>query len=83
MCVKVETRGGLWGIFPVHRDFVRPFPMPAARRPLLRHPEDARSLAFVALYGVLATTGWLFAPKSTPVLVAWVAVTAVSSGSSP
>ena len=38
-----------------------------------------RSIAFVALYGVLATTGWLFTPKSTPVLVLWVSVTAVTS----
>jgi fatty acid desaturase len=38
-----------------------------------------RSIAFVALYGVLAITGWLFTPKSVPLLVAWVTVTAVSS----
>jgi fatty acid desaturase len=49
------------------------------RAPLLRHPEDLRSLAFVALYGALATTGWLFAPRTLPVLVPWVAATALSS----
>jgi fatty acid desaturase len=36
-------------------------------------------MAFVALYGVLATTGWFFTPKSTPLLVLWVATTALSS----
>jgi len=49
------------------------------RRAFLRHPEDLRSIAFVALYGVLATTGWLFAPPALAVLVPWVALTAVSS----
>lgn len=34
---------------------------------------------FVALYGVLATTGWFFAPRAPVVLVPWVALTAVSS----
>jgi len=53
--------------------------MPKPRSGLLRHPEDLRSIAFVALYGVLATTGWLFTPTSTPLLVAWVTVTAVVS----
>jgi len=48
-------------------------------RPLLRHPEDLRSMIFVAMYGVLATTGWVVMPKSLAVLVPWVAVTAVSS----
>jgi fatty acid desaturase len=53
--------------------------MPRPREGLLRHREDRRSIAFVALYGVLATTGWLFTPKSTPLLALWVAVTALSS----
>jgi len=53
--------------------------MPHPPTSVLRHPEDRRSLAFVALYGVLATTGWLFTPKSVPLLVLWVAATAVSS----
>jgi fatty acid desaturase len=57
----------------------RVYAMPTLDRKLLRHPEDARSIAFVALYGVLATTGWLFAPMRPAVLIPWVAVTAVSS----
>ncbi len=52
--------------------------MPNERTPLLRHPEDLRSIAFVAAYGVLATAGWRVAPHG-PLLVAWVAVTALSS----
>jgi len=46
---------------------------------LLRHPEDLRSIAFVALYAVLAITGWRFAPSHGPVLALWIATTALSS----
>jgi fatty acid desaturase len=53
--------------------------MPQPQPALFRHSEDRRSVVFVALYGVLATTGWLFTPKSLPLLVLWVVVTAVSS----
>jgi len=53
--------------------------MPSPPTPLLRHPEDRRTIVFVAMYGVLATTGWLFAPPRVYVLVPWVAVTAISS----
>jgi fatty acid desaturase len=48
-------------------------------RTLLRHPEDLRSIAFVALYGVLAVSGWLIWPKSTPLLALWVVLTSLSS----
>jgi fatty acid desaturase len=58
-------------------------------RPLLRHRADLRSIAFVALYGVLATTGWFFAPvyslhsphdgRALAVLVPWVVLTSLSS----
>ena len=49
------------------------------RAPLLRYSEDRRSVVFVAAYGVLATTGWVFTPRSAPVLALWVAATAISS----
>jgi fatty acid desaturase len=61
----------------------------SAARPLLRHPEDLRSMAFVALYGVLAATGWFFAPvealreprdpRGIAIVALWVVLTAVSS----
>src|ERR1700722_11498890 len=54
-------------------------PRPHPRTGLLRHSADRRSIAFVAMYGVLAITGWFFTPKSTPLLAVWVAATAVTS----
>jgi fatty acid desaturase len=53
--------------------------MQRSRRAVLRHPEDVRSIAFVATHGLLATAGWLFTPQHTVLLVAWVLATSISS----
>jgi fatty acid desaturase len=52
--------------------------MPRQRTPLLRHPEDLRTIAFVAADGMFATTAWFFAPSHGPLLVAWIALIAVT-----
>jgi fatty acid desaturase len=46
---------------------------------LLRYRADIRSVGFVAANGVLATTGWLFAPRTPWVLVPWVVATCMSA----
>jgi fatty acid desaturase len=53
--------------------------MVAQRRGVFRYRADIRSVCFVAAYGVLAVTGWLFAPATPWVLVPWVAVTCMSA----
>jgi fatty acid desaturase len=46
---------------------------------LLRYRADIRSVCFVAAYGVLAATGWLFAARTPWLLVPWVAATCMSA----
>src|SRR3984885_2254045 len=53
--------------------------MATANPGILRYRADLRSIAFVATYGILATTGWLFTPHSPWLLALWVAATCVSS----
>ena len=46
---------------------------------ILRYREDVRSIGFVAAYGVIATTGWLFAPRTPWLLLPWVATACMSA----
>jgi fatty acid desaturase len=50
-----------------------------AARGIFRYHADVRSIVFVASYGILATTGWLFTPRSPWLVALWVAATCVSS----
>jgi fatty acid desaturase len=52
---------------------------PAPARGVFRYRADVRSVCFVAAYGVIAATGWLFAPAKLLVMGPWVAVTCVSA----